>query len=106
MKNSNVTQIDLNNSGRGTAPGGSLPESINGAQLVGFVIYRPDTDEFLHSHKAGIGYSAAAYCKNPSYAYIFDSERLAHRYSTFLDIQSKVCPVFENENEWLVGFDS
>ena len=77
----------------------------NPVVLIGWLIYRPDTEEFLYSHKAGIGYSAAAYVKNPGQGYLFDSERMAYRYATFIDKETEVVPLFDFGQDKLgVGF--
>jgi hypothetical protein len=105
MKKSNVTNIQkIGGDGvrRGTSRAPSRP--INDNNLIGWLIYRPDTEEFLLKHTAGIGYSSAAYVKNPSSAYIFDSERLAKRYSKLIDKKTEVVPLFDFGDKLAVGF--
>jgi hypothetical protein len=78
--------------------------SLNDDDLMGWLIYRSDTEEFLYSHKAGVGYTSAAYVKEPALAYLFDSERLAFRYSTFINKKTEVVPLFDIGDKLAVGF--
>jgi len=81
-------------------------ESLADKEIIGWLIYRPDTDEFLHSHEAGVGYSTERYVKNPCDAYLFKSEQLAFRYSTFINREMGVVPLLDNGNDSVVvAFD-
>lgn len=105
MKKSNVIKIKkIGGEGvrRGTSRAPSRP--INDNDLIGWLIYRPDTDEFLHSHKAGIGYTTTGYAKSPEDAFCFSSEKLAFKYSTFIDKKTEVVPLFDYGDKLAVGF--
>lgn len=77
-----------------------LPES----QCIGWLIYRPDTDEFFYSHQASPGYSGNAFVKEPSIAYCFDSERLAFNYSVHIDRPTQIVPLYDTGENLVVGF--
>ena len=101
---SNVTNIQTGS--KRSIAGASCNDrlSLTDDNLIGWLIYRSDTDEFLYSHKAGVGYSAAAYVKEPAIAYCFDTERMAFRYSTFIEKETEVVPLFDIGDKLIVGF--
>lgn len=104
MKKSNVTKIRESRSGRQPALAGGRPDLPSDSEIIGWLIYRSDTEEFLYSHCAGIGYSAAAYVKEPAFAYLFSSEHLAFKYSTFIDHETEVVSLFDIGDKLVVGF--
>jgi len=72
--------------------------------LIGWLIYRSDTDEFF-SLQALLGYSTRSYVKNPEFAFCFSTEQLAFRYSTFIEKETEVVPLFDLGGDKLaVGF--
>jgi len=79
--------------------------SLSEENLLGWLIYRPDTDEFLHSHIACVGCTTARYVKTLEYAYCFSSEALAFRYSMFIDKPTDVVKLYDNGDKLVVLFD-
>jgi len=73
--------------------------------MVGWLVYRPDTDEFLHSHREAHGYSTSAYVRNPSYAYRFNSACLAFNFAKFMDKVVEVVPLYDLGDRFAVGFE-
>lgn len=99
---SNVTNIQHNANVPTT--NGSRPLALTEDNLLGWLIYRPDTDEFLYSHRAGIGYTNTAYVKQPAFAYCFANEQLAFRYSTFIDMPTHIVRLHDFGDQLVVRF--
>lgn len=72
--------------------------------LMGFLIYRPDTDEFLFSHTSGLRINIARYVKEPALAYLFSTEQLAFRYSTFIDKETFIVKLYDLVDMLVVRF--
>ena len=100
MKKSNVITM-----GRRAGDGREAhPQAAVNHDVLGWLIYRPDTEEYLVSHKASIGHAVTGYAKNPEYAYCFGTERLAFRYSTFIDKPTEIVKLFDFGDKLVVCF--
>jgi hypothetical protein len=77
----------------------------NEPELIGWVIYRQDTEEFFHSHNSSSGFRGDAYTKEPALAQCFNSESQAFRYSVFSNKPTKVLPLFDFGDKLGVVFD-
>lgn len=64
-------------------------------ELLGYLIYRPDTDEFFHSHTDNEAVTINAYTKESALAYLFTTEHFAYRTSTYLDVITEIVPLFD-----------
>lgn len=84
---------------------GGLPHLVfTDDELIGWLIYRPDTDEFLHSFMVDDGYSIHSYVKEPCLAYRFFSESLAKFNAKHIDKQTEIVPLFDHNDKLIVGF--
>lgn len=81
---------------------GQVPEP----EIIGWLIYRPDTQEFFHSHRSGVGYSSNAYTLEACFAYCFDTEKAAYRYSRNIDRKTDIVPLFDRGDKLVVLFSS
>jgi hypothetical protein len=95
VNKSNVIKLKKSN-----VVGAILPES----QCIGWLIYRPDSDEFFYSHKACPGYSGNVFVKEPAIAYCFDSERLAFNYSVHIEQSTQIVPLYDTGENLFVAF--
>jgi hypothetical protein len=77
---------------------------INESQPLGWLIYRPDTKEFLHSHMIDPGRSVCAYVEEPANAYRFFSESLAFNFAKFIDKPTEIVPLFDLGDKLAVVF--
>lgn len=72
--------------------------------FVGWLIFRPDTEEFVFAQLFRDGATVTGYTKEPNLAYQYDSETLAFRASIFIDVQTDVVPLFDLGDTLAVGF--
>lgn len=77
---------------------------INESQPVGWLIYRPDTKDFLHSHMIEPGGCVHAYVEEPAIAYRFFSKSLAFSFSKFIDKFTEIVPLFDLGDKLAVAF--
>lgn len=73
-------------------------------ELIGWLIYRSDTGEFFYSQQTAPGYTTNAYIAEPCFAYYFQTERQAFRFSTFIDKLTEIVPLFDHNDKLIVGF--
>lgn len=81
------------------------PGQLQQPEIIGYVIYRPDTHEFFHSHQSVSGYSSNAYTLEAAYAYCFDSEKSAHRFSRHIDRKTEIVPLYDLGDKLAVVFN-
>jgi len=77
---------------------------INESQPVGWLIYLPDTADFLFSYMNYALGSSRSYVKEPANALMFNSERQAFRFSTFIDKNTEIVPLFDFGDKLAVVF--
>lgn len=77
---------------------------IEESQPVGWLIYRPDTEDFLHSYMVEPLHSVYAYVEEPANAYRFFSESLAFNFAKFIDYPTDIVPLFDLGDELAVVF--
>lgn len=87
MKKSNVTGID-------------------GSQPVGWLIYRPDTEDFLLSYIGHALGSSRAYVKEPDIALSFYSQSRALDFAKCIDKPTEIVPLFDLGDKLAVCFDN
>jgi hypothetical protein len=104
MNKSNVTKIRASDRGALPSASGQVPLELRKYDLIGYVIFRHDTEEFFHSHREAPGYSTNAWCLEPSFAYVFDSEKAAFRYSIYFDKPAEIVPIYDLGDKFGVGF--
>lgn len=68
------------------------------------MIYRPDTDEFLHSLQATLEFISTFYTTEPCLAFQYKTEEIAFRASTAIDKPTEVVPLFDIGDKLAVGF--
>lgn len=73
--------------------------------LLGWLLYRPDTEEFLVGIKADENSVVTLYTKEPILGYLYQSERLAFRASIFIDQIFEVVPLFDYGDKLAVAFN-
>lgn len=71
---------------------------------IGWLIYRPDTEEFFLKHIEQPGLFANVFTKEPAFAYLYHSERLAFICTGFIDEITEVLPLFDYGYRLAVGF--
>jgi len=71
---------------------------------LGWLIYRPDTEEFFLRHIEEPGLFANAFTKEPAFAYLYHSERLAFLCSSFIEQNTEIVPLFDIGDKLAVGF--
>lgn len=76
--------------------------SIAESELIGWLIYLPETKEFFHSQKSIKSFSTT---KEASLACCFGSERLAFRYSIFIDKSTEIVPLYKFGKKLVVFFN-
>lgn len=71
---------------------------------VGWLIFRPDTEEFVYAQRSQGSAFVTGYVKEPSLAFTYSSEQSAFRASTFIDKPTQVVPLFDCGDRLAVGF--
>lgn len=98
MKKSNVTLIF-------DGVGDGLPlMDVQDYQINSYLVYRPDTQEFLHSQRFEDGFSLHVYTKEPFFSHFFETEKQAFQSSVFIEYETIVVPLFDLGDKLAVGF--
>lgn len=98
----NQKQFKNHAGSRGSAQ--AIPRELRDDQLVGYLLYREDTEEFLLSHNANADFSSYVWTLYPGIAYVWPTLQTAFNYSKFLDNPSKVVPFYDLGDKFLVVF--
>lgn len=72
--------------------------------IIGWLIYRPDTEEFVHSLKDTPEFTSTFYTTEPCFAFQYETEEIAFRASTAIDKPTEVVPLFDIGDKLAVGF--
>jgi|APLak6261658528_1056013.scaffolds.fasta_scaffold02971_2 hypothetical protein len=73
-------------------------------ELIGWLIYLPDTEEFFHSHQFTRCICINAYTKEPSLAFCFGSQQFAFCYSIFINKSTKIVSLYVCGNRFIVVY--
>lgn len=78
-----------------------LPQRGN---LVGYLIYRHETDDFLMTSVTTLYYNEATYTKSPESAYLFSSEKFASSFISVVKGKAQIVPLYDLGDRLAVGF--
>jgi len=72
---------------------------------IGFLIYRPDIEEFYYSYQNSPDFFGCAYVKQPARAYCFNSESLARTVQLLIPRSTEIVPLYDIGGQLAVVFD-
>jgi len=93
MNKSNVTLSHSN-----------LLDALVEKKPIGFLIYRPDIEEFYHSYENSPDFFGCAFVKQPALAYCFNSESLARTVSLLISRPTEIVPLYDIGDQLAVVF--
>lgn len=100
----NQKQIKKHAGDRGSAQ--AIPRALRGDQLVGYLLYREDTEEFFHSSKVVVEcFSACAWTSHPGVAHVFSTLQKAFSFSESLKNPTQAVPFYDTGDSFVVGFE-
>lgn len=74
-------------------------------ELIGFLIYRPDTQEFFRSGTFTTDRGLIGYAKEPAYAYQFQSNYAAYAVSFAISADTQILELYDLGDRLAVFFD-
>jgi hypothetical protein len=84
--------------------GDDMNKRKNTVKHLGFLIYKPSTDEYLKSLTVSSSSSLTNYSNDVNEAYLFVSEDFANMVSSKLHEKNIVVPIYDAKNKYLVAF--